>query len=817
MVVFLAALVATRCGYADVVEAIADFNDQSPALVPRAYCSVGGRFFLAAQDTDSINSSLTLLESTAFPDDTRVVKRFVGGSVGNSSRRLFDFGCHSAGELAIIPGYFGITALAHGRASATFHNYPSGFSEPVHAFSVRGGAYVVGSAGEVVRFESGGRWRWIQKPYPTPLEKPFFVTPSRLTFKRTKGGGWVEIDFHSLARTLRPEFGVNALRYYQLRHGYLFLTPSTNPEHTTLFEIRVGDGSLSGTAALEGYARRLDIQDKTLAISLSGTAYFTVQENQAWRSDGSLQGTQMLTPDAYQFESFTSVVAARDRVYFKGTRLLSVDSTAGSYQSLAEDMPNEDGMMWVDASGRLVMVDQGVLAIFDAQGRSILHIEDERIEARSAVVLLPQRIIIGTHDGPFRVDRGELEPLAFIDYQVTGSSDSKPLGAVAGASLIYVRTKGEQVVYSLTRDEAKPKRIFTKPVPWGDMNSVGTIANSALFVGSDLTAYLYKSDTERVSQIPFQSLSSQGYLRLASRRGYHVAGGGLVFFADREVWRFDSSNAAVSLITRLPQPFASFDEFVSLGERVLFSESVFDSRTGLTTARWITDGTSAGTKHAEGFAPAHVPYVRGKGAQAKVCYRDRAGNERLLWSNPKPSSLPQSSASACGGEPQIYRVKQSYFVQAPCYGLWEVRATDGSVRKIISERTYWATPHHGDEYLYFAHPTVARLGAISRVAPQGVPELVHVFDETMRVDVDVEPLSSESNLIIWIWSESLGREPFRLIDQGDACPFDARKRVVGLCGCGISDLDQNRNDIVDCRETTEELSSDGNSRPNPLL
>ncbi|MCU0664868.1 MAG: hypothetical protein MUC50_21410, partial [Myxococcota bacterium] len=41
---------------------------------------------------------------------------------------------------------------------------------------------------------------------------------------------------------------------------------------------------------------------------------------------------------------------------------------------------------------------------------------------------------------------------------------------------------------------------------------------------------------------------------------------------------------------------------------------------------------------------------------------------------------------------------------------------------------------------------------------------------------------------------------------GDACPSDPNKTEPGMCGCGVADIDSDKNGILDCLETSDELS-----------
>ena len=55
-------------------------------------------------------------------------------------------------------------------------------------------------------------------------------------------------------------------------------------------------------------------------------------------------------------------------------------------------------------------------------------------------------------------------------------------------------------------------------------------------------------------------------------------------------------------------------------------------------------------------------------------------------------------------------------------------------------------------------------------------------------------------IIVWKWRSSLIRMRMEPDDHQEQCPHDPDKIVCGQCGCGVADIDADRDTVADCRD-----------------
>ena len=117
----------------------------------------------------------------------------------------------------------------------------------------------------------------------------------------------------------------------------------------------------------------------------------------------------------------------------------------------------------------------------------------------------------------------------------------------------------------------------------------------------------------------------------------------------------------------------------------------------------------------------------------------------------------------------------------------------------------WAIPHRG--YIYFPNTRGDRGEFISRVEPKSsTVEDVHFLDKSFLVgsiDDGSKALSAQDKLLVWLTSEFTGFEPFILDGDDDECPQDSNKMIKGICGCGVPDIDQDENGVMDCEDSKD--------------
>ena len=784
-----------QAAVSDQLHPLGDFTTSHPSLVPFAKCNTGGRSIVAlknpSEDPDDLLGTVTLIESLDYPNDPKVLRRFSRGSASNSSLGLFDLGCFAAGSVIVIPKSNGVVQFDRSNRER-FTPYPAGFGGAHHAFSSDGFVYTVGRYGEMLQVDSQGRMRWIFEPLKGSVRTTYFSAANVMTF--VGAAQTVDLDLKAFKRASRPRLALNPERYYSGAQGKLMVLAPLDEFGD--YRIAVGDGSVQGSAILDDMW-----VPNALALNplrLGSRMYFVANSSDVWTTDGSIRGTRLLYEGTEDDGRLSLITTYQGRLIIAGDRLLALSSNGGVTE-LAPLKISGSRLFDVDASGRLLLWGDGVFVRTNGSPAGTTIIKDSRIQAEGKVLALKDRVLLSTSDSAFRVDRGVLEEVPFIDTTVTTSSDPTNLGSVGNKFLFSIATSGGADVY---RTEGAPdltRRAFEIAAPYY-VKGIGTVDRTLFVATGKGELYSYRPDDGRLQVKEFQGRNSTTSLSFRSE-GF-PSGNGLLLPTGEGIFKVDGATATASLVKALPSEVRSILGFSSLADKLYFSAISRDANWDLVSTPWVSDGTAAGTTKLTTKIPNRKPYVAMSNEVMGVYYSDASGVERLIW------KARDFGYDGCSGDPKLIEIDGTYYIHGVCEGLHVVAPDLSSAKDLELFQISWTVKHQG--YLYVGHTRDDGSGVVSRIRPgQQVPELVYVLDESLSLR-PTGAVSLGDRVFMWLSSEHTGTEPFVLLNGADECPTDPFKATPGVCGCGVVDSDSDFNGIVDCKDVADKCPRDPN-------
>jgi hypothetical protein len=768
---------------------LGDFATTHPTLIPQSSCSAGGRTFVLAEGRFETRNQ-ALLEGFQFPEGSKVIKRFMGRDYGNIER--FELGCFSIGGRAAIPAGTGVYFIDN-KDTVSFVPYPPKFSYPRRAILGTENIVVVGSQAEAIKIPSYGSARWVLEPVAVELDESGQVGASTLAYE--DGMNWVELDLTNFSRRKRS-FGVAQVsQYFTLTRGLLMITESDQGD----FGVVVGDGSQARSSVVGGIT---EISPWSMTHALvGGRIVFTANEREVWTSDGSIAGTRKIfsTPTSENRISVLGYVGGG--VLIKNETLRRVD-IAGAITVLATGLSSSQPRTIRDAQGRLLFVDQGKLVRTNGTVAGTSVIVDERLHG-DAVISWRDRIVVADDWETYKVDRGVVEPVSFVDTQVTEGSKHSPIGSIRGRALFSDYSADAGSLYLTDGTTAGTSRVLSGVE--GFMQGLGGVGDTFLFADTDANLYSLSASSAAIQSRKISSALEADSFWI--EKSFEVSGG-TVFVTEDAVWRTDGSEGGTVRLASLPEDTARVHSFNQIGDKVFFSVKRRGEMSPVEPEMWVTNGTTAGTHVATEGPPVGSPYIAEVRGESGVYVRLPDNSIKQVWRS-------WGAGSDGCGEPQLLRLEGAYFVYGRCDGLSKISAdlTGGSA--VVKDSFMpWVVSHRG--HIYFPRKTANWGDAIARVHPvTGVVEDVHVLDDTLHVgswEDFHEALSMGDKLMLWLRSEFSGNEPYILAGDEDECPADPYKIVKGICGCGVADSDQNDNSIADCEEGKDQCPRDLNKR-----
>lgn len=251
-----------------------------------------------------------------------------------------------------------------------------------------------------------------------------------------------------------------------------------------------------------------------------------------------------------------------------------------------------------------------------------------------------------------------------------------------------------------------------------------------------------------------------------------ISGLNLIFAATNgvsgvEVWRSNGSSAGTALVKDIdPTPGGSFpDEFISSGEVVFFAaEDAISGR-----ELWRTDGTEAGTFLVED--------IRLGSSSATPLNLMRASGGRVIFAaNDGVNGLELWGAGASSGSAELLKDI------AP--------GTESSVPQGMIEA-------FGTPFVYFT--AYSQTSGFELWRTDGTPSGTALSSDILPGDRGSFPAEfyyDRGKLYFSAFGETSGEEPFVL--EVDQCPDDIQKLKIGVCGCGIQDVDSDGDSYLDC-------------------
>lgn len=784
----------------DSLQPLGDFTTSHPQLIPFAKCTVNGKSLLAAKNAEYYyedqEGPITLLDANNYPNDAKVIKRFSESTYFNSGSGLLEDGCFAASNGVWIPKGDGILLIDRANKDR-FIPYPAGFSSLEYAFSVNGVGYVVGGHGELLQVDSLGALRWVLEPLSGYVRRRYFSAPHVLTFLTSDKS--IETDLKTFKRTVKPQFAIQAgssfpLPYFSGPRGKLMIVPPQ--EEFGDYRVAVGDGSVQGSFFLEHMfimnAQNID------PVRVGDRIYFVANDYEIWSTDGSKSGTRIVykgSPDDGFPELLTSY---QGRLIVGGSRLVAL-TPGGSVTTLASSRFSQVTKTEIDSAGRLLLLGNEIFVRTNGTPSGTMIVEDSNIHSDGRILSLKDRVLLSLNNSTYRVDRGALEEVPYVDTTVTNSSRGTNVGQVGNSFYFSIKKSGVSEIYKTEGTSALTRGAFEISSPYVPQ-PIGTLGGALHFATGAGDLYSYRAETAVLDVRPFEGRSSDGYLDIRSE-GF-PSGSGLAFMTDEGLFKVDAGTSTAKLVKALPSDANRAFGFSSHEGSLYFTVASRDANWRSVFTPWRSDGTAKGTSPLTTKIANRKPHVGFVNKTMGVYYSDSSGVEKLIW------RAEDYEYDGCSADPKVYEIDGSYYIHGRCEGLFAIASDFSSTTLVAGYDVVWSLQHRG--YVYFAHKADDGRGVVSRIGPgRTTPELVYVLDESLSLSRS-EAKSLGDRILMWLTSEHIGTEPFVLLDGVDECPADPLKATAGVCGCGVADSDLDSNNIVDCKELADKCPRDPN-------
>jgi hypothetical protein len=597
---------------------------------------------------------------------------------------------------------------------------------------------------------------------------------------------WIELHFNTFSKRKRTfeVSGVNS--YYTLSRGLVMLAEDQNSDVRLL----LGDGSVANSTPVTEIR---DISPGSMTpVFLGGRLFFVADERDIWMSDGSIAGTRKIF-SAAKNEAAISLLgqSAGGVLSFNGV-LRRIDPS-GVVTTLSGELSQDWAKFARDSAGRFLITadDTYIRTNGIPAGTSVLI--DEKLRSGQPIALRDRSLVANSSES-FRVDRGLAEPVSFVDRAVTASGSTWPVSQFSDRLLFLDSSPELEDLYLSDGTPPGTMRIATNIKP--SLRGLGAIGEDYLFSNDQGELHTLSGSDLKLRangfSLPFAAINDSGITDSFS------VGRKVVLLTDESVWITDGKESGTTLLKDLPQDTTWVSGLQLIGKTLFFEVIRHNAKTdSYTEELWLTDGTTAGTRPAvEGYPVGHA-YIAADGA---VYMRATDKATTLLW----------RKGDDCSAQ-QLVSVAGITFVQTRCGELVKL-SNNGSApaTTVFSGSLAFLESHRG--FIYFARALPQNRQMISRIAPEtGLMEDVHLIEEGLDISPDSSVAESVGEtLFIWLTSRDIGREPFVLSESEDECPADPRKRVKGLCGCGVADVDLNSNGRVDCEDKVDRCPRDPN-------